>query len=104
MNPYHDLVIEDSPIDNIVEEIKDFESSLDDNHDMVFHFGSCGIMIVKRISFMKPKLMCFDGYINQRKARIIQHLSQLNFVLLAVPRAEPNKPKTPIGFNLNNES
>ena len=100
MNPYRNFINQDSPIDNIVKEIKDFESSLDDNHDMIIHFGSLGGMAVKSISFISPDLMCFDGYLNENQAKIIQHLSQLNFALLSVARSEPDKPKIPIGFHI----
>lgn len=103
MMPYQ-FVKNDLIINRIMQPIKDFESSLDNNHDMIIYFGSFGPMTIETIDFTNSDFICFHGYSKGEKAQIIQHISQVNFMLLSAPRSEPNKPKKPIGFNLSTEN
>ena len=81
--------------------ILDFQASLDDEHDvgvMLTNFGSTVLMQVTSIGYEKSVLMVFRGYVDGREATLIQHVSQLNFLLTSVPKA-PDTPKRKIGFN-----
>ena len=86
----------------IMEYVKEFERSLDDQHDVAVKltsFGTSITMSVTQIRYSDPNLLIFDGYVGEDFATLVQHLSQLNFLLIAVPRKEPEKPKRPIGFS-----
>lgn len=80
--------------------IRDFEKTLDSDHEvglMLTNFGQSVIMVVTEISYEKSVLMIFKGYVNGKMSTLIQHISQLNFLLTSVDK-EPNRPKRTIGF------
>ena len=82
------------------EQIQLFEETLDDEHEvglMMTNFGQTVTMQVMEITYANPVLMIFRGYVNGRKATLIQHINQLNFMLTSVPLL-PNEPKRSIGF------
>ncbi len=88
---------------SIVQEIQEFESTLDDDHEVgmqLASFGSAMTMIVTDIGYQDPDLMYFWGMVNGRPAELIQHMSQLNFLIIAVEKEEPEKPAHRIGFVL----
>lgn len=80
--------------------ILDFQDSLDNKHDvgvMLTNFGSSILMEVTEIGYEESVLMIFKGFVNGRMSTLIQHVSQLNFLLTSVPK-EPEQPKRQIGF------
>lgn len=80
--------------------IEDFQDSLDNKHDvgiLLTNFGSSILMNVTEVGFEDPSLMIFRGYVNGNMSTLIQHVSQLNFLLTSVPKA-PDEPKRKIGF------
>lgn len=118
-NPYLDLTpkipdFQPAPIaysysDTQFEIIKDyvleFQQSLDDEHDvglMLTNFGQSMLMNVTHIGYEKSVLMVFRGFVNGTEATLIQHVSQLNFLLMAVPK-EPDVPHRTIGFSVDPE-
>ncbi|MCM1224428.1 MAG: DUF6173 family protein [Lachnospiraceae bacterium] len=85
--------------------IKDFEQALDENHEVgliLTNFGQSVTMQVTEIGYEKSVLMIFKGYVNGRMSTLIQHVSQLNFLLTSVEK-EPDRPKRTIGFHLPEE-
>lgn len=90
----------DTQFEILSEYIKDFERSLDPNHEvglMFTNFGQSVLMQVTEVSYEKSVLMVFKGYVNGQMSTLIQHVSQLNFLLTSVEK-EPDKPKQAIGF------
>ena len=82
--------------------IQQFENSLDSEHIVglkLTNFGSSTLMQVERISYEMPVLMIFHGTVEGNPSTLIQHISQLNFLLVAVPLL-PEKKKYKIGFSL----
>ncbi len=80
--------------------IRDFECSLDQEHEvgiMMTNFGQSILMSVTYISYEDPVLMIFKGFVNGREATLIQHINQLNFLLTSVEK-EPGRTKRKIGF------
>lgn len=78
-----------------------FYNSLDHDHNVgviLTNFGSTVVMEVTSIGFENPVLMVFRGYVNGNPSTLIQHVSQINFLLTAIKR-EPDKPKRQIGFS-----
>lgn len=85
----------------IMEEIKAFEGELDDDHEvalMLTSFGQSVTLGVTSIGYANPSTLFFYGYVGEQPATLIQNVSQLNFLLLAVKRVDPEKPPRRIGF------
>lgn len=93
----------DTQFDVIKKYVLDFQQSLDQEHDiglLLTNFGQAMLMEVTQIGFEKSVLMVFRGFVNGRESTLIQHISQLNFLLTSVPK-DPEKPKRKIGFISN---
>lgn len=97
----------DHVYDVILSRIKDFEDQLDDDHEvalMLTSFGQSITLSVTEIGYENPNILIFKGYIGNQHATLIQHMSQLNFLMLANPKAVPNEPpRRVIGFALSDE-
>ncbi|WP_049750921.1 DUF6173 family protein [Psychrobacter arcticus] len=96
----------DNPViqieDSVIRHVKDFESNLDDKQEVMIlaaSFGSSVTFYVSSIEFNRPNLIIFHGTTETGgSTRLIQHCNQLNFLLQAVPKHDPNEKRTPIGF------
>lgn len=85
----------------IMEQIKDFEDELDEDHEVAVKltsFGQSVTMSVENIGYANPSTLFFHGFVGDQKATLIQHMSQLNFLLVAVKKSDPVKPARRIGF------
>lgn len=85
----------------IMKTIAEFEKSLDEEHEVAIQLASFGqsiTMHVIEIGYSNPSLMHFYGFVNGSKAELIQHISQLNFLLLSAPKLDSEKPARRIGF------
>lgn len=93
----------------ILAHIEAFEDELDDEHEVAVKLASFGQSVtlsVTNIGYSNPSTLVFDGYVGNQKATLIQHMSQLNFLLVAVPKRDPEKPPHRlgrIGFNADRE-
>ncbi|MBD5356542.1 MAG: hypothetical protein HDR88_06000 [Bacteroides sp.] len=90
----------------IAQYIKRFEESLDAEHEvavMLASFGQNITMAVTNIGYANPNILTFHGYVAGQPATLIQHMSQLNFLLLAAKKADPEKPPRRIGFAVPTE-
>lgn len=92
--------------EKLIEQVSEFQNSLDDEHEIAIKlasFGSTVTMIVTDIGYQNPDILYFYGYVNGKDAQLIQHASQLNFLLTSVEREDKTKPARRIGFNLSND-
>lgn len=90
----------------IMDLIKEFEDELDDDHEVAIKLASFGHSItiaVTDIGYSNPSTLVFYGFVRNQPATLIQHMSQLNFLLLAVEKSSPNKPPRRIGFSAPSE-
>lgn len=90
----------------IMERIKEFEDELDDQHEVAVKLASFGqsiTMSVTDIGYSNPSTLVFYGLVGDQKSVLIQHMSQLNFLLLSVQKADPEKPPRRIGFETPSE-
>jgi hypothetical protein len=84
---------------------KDFEEGLDEEHEIgmrLVSFGNSNIYRILDIGYWGPDIIIFhcltqDGY----PADLIQNVSQLNVLLLALPKLEEQARR--IGFTTSNE-
>lgn len=91
--------------EKIMEQIRNFEQSLDENHELAIQlvsFNASKIMAVHEISYQNPNLLYFYGTIDNTPAQLIQHINQLNFLLLSVPKENPDKSprRIALGFHI----
>ena len=94
------FVYSDTQFEILKKYIQDFENSLDSEHEvglLLTNFGKSVLMQVTEISYEEPVLLIFKGFVNNQPSTLIQHVSQLNFLLTSVPKAD-DRPKNQIGF------
>ena len=92
--------------EKIIEEIQTFENSLDNEHEIAISLASFGksiTMVVTNIGYQNPDLLYFYGFINRKKSQLIQHTSQLNFLIMSVEREDKTKPARRIGFSVTTD-
>lgn len=100
-----DLTRADQKCKRLVEQIQAFEEMLDPEHEVMIQlasFGSPITMAVTSISYQNPDLLYFYGLVNGMRSQLIQHISQLNFLLCATERDDKSKPARRIGFYFSN--
>ena len=88
--------------ENLYQEIINYQSYLDETEDvamMVVKFNESITILVDSIGYIGYNLVRFGGKDNSGKPlELIQHISQLNFLLTVVPKPVPEAPKRKIGF------
>ncbi len=84
----------------------DFEKELSVEEEVglrLVSFGETVSLHVEDIGFSNPSLICFYGTNEHgRKMQLIQHVSQISFLLTVVPRIDPARER--IGFILQSRS
>ena len=85
----------------LIKTIREFEETLKDDEEMVLSipFGGFEKIHVEIIGIYEPNIVWFygvDGALN--RVQLIQHVTQLSFLLRAQKKQEPTKPYVPIGF------
>jgi Family of unknown function (DUF6173) len=81
--------------------IRNFEAQLDGAHEMAMGFAGndAGIIRIEGLGFFDPDILTFYGRDEDGlKTQLVQHVSQLSFILRAVPKKEPESPPRRIGF------
>lgn len=83
--------------------IQNFEKTLDNEHEVAMGFtgGDAGVLRIEGMGYFDPDIVTFYGSDPVGgKTQLVQHVSQLNVMLRALPKqveeAEPNR----IGFRL----
>jgi len=87
--------------ERLIETIDDFEKDLPDNMQAGGKFVTFQdkIINIESIGYMNPDIILFHGQFSDgSKVELVQHTSQLNFLLVAVPRLDTSKPRRKIGF------
>lgn len=86
--------------------IQNFEKQLDNEHEVAMGFtgGDAGVIRIEGMGYFDPDLVTYFGSDpTGAKTQLIQHVSQLNVMLRALPKnidqPEPNR----IGFRLAKE-
>lgn len=89
--------------ERIILYIQNFEKTLDNDHEVGMGFidGGAGVMRIEGLGFFDPDIITYYGTNGAgAKAQLVQHVSQLNVMLVASPKrvdqAKPNR----IGFQL----
>jgi hypothetical protein len=89
-------------VSRISAEIRAFEDSLDPESEVgvkLVSFGGSVVVHIREVGYWQPNLILFAGQLeDESPVRLIQHISQLSFLLMRVPRIDPEEPRCPIGF------
>lgn len=83
--------------------IKNFEEQLDAEHEIAMGFtgSSTGALRIEGMGFFDPDIVTFYGSDESgTKTQLIQHVSQLNVMLRALPKQAPEREAMRIGFKL----
>ena len=83
--------------------IQNFEAGLDTTQEVAMGFtgGQAGVLTIEGVGFFDPDLVTFYGRDEDGlKTQLIQHVTQLNVILRAVPKESPSEPPRRIGFQM----
>lgn len=83
--------------------IKNFEEQLDGEHEVAMGYtgSSTGALRIEGMGFFDPDLVTFYGSDEAgTKTQLVQHVTQLNVMLRALPKQKPEVAATRIGFRL----
>lgn len=86
---------------HILGRVKAFQAQLPEDHELGLQLADMGAgqaLHVRGMSYKNPNIIEFSGMLNgAQQVLIIQHISQLSFLLIAVPPPADQKPYR-IGF------
>lgn len=83
--------------------IQNFEQQLDNEHEIAMGFtgGDAGVLRIEGMGFFDPDMVTFHGTdAGGAKTQLVQHVSQLNVMLRALPKQVEAAEPTRIGFRL----
>ncbi len=83
--------------------IRNFEARLDSEHEVAMGFtgGDAGIIRIEGMGYFDPDIVTFYGADpGGAKTQVIQHVSQLNVLLRALPKHVDQPSANRIGFRL----
>lgn len=83
--------------------IKNFEEQLDNEHEVAMGFtgGDAGVIRIEGMGYFDPDIVTFYGSDpTGAKTQLIQHVSQLNVMLRALPKHVDQPAPNRIGFRL----
>lgn len=87
--------------DHLQARVRAFQESLPENYELgiqLANFGGERALHVRDMGFRNPSIIEFYGLLDgDRQVAVVQHVSQLNFLLIAVPPAVEDHPYR-IGF------
>lgn len=89
--------------ERIILYLQKFEESLDNDHEAAIGFagGDVGVMRIEGMGYFDPDVITFYGSDpTGAKTQLIQHVSQLNVMLRALPKAVEQAEPQRIGFRL----
>jgi hypothetical protein len=92
--------------ERLAEYVIEFEKNLEEDKEVgvkLVNFGEAITIHVDDIGYCNPRLICFYGTdTNGQKVQLIQHVNQLNFLLIALKR-EDKKERPRVGYKLSQQ-
>jgi hypothetical protein len=89
--------------ERVVLYLKNFEEQLDADHEVAIGFtgGDAGVLRIEGMGYFDPDIVTFYGQDGGGgRMQLVQHVSQLNVALRALPKTKSEKPANRIGFRL----
>lgn len=90
--------------EKILDQIQQFDNDLGNDFEVgvrLVSFGQTVVFAVHSISYNDPSLIIFNGVTDGSSGspiELIQHVSQISFLLTSLPRQNKEEPKRTIGF------
>lgn len=89
--------------ERIVLYLQEFEKGLDSEHEVAMGFtgGDAGVLRIEGMGYFDPDIVTFYGSDpTGSKTQLIQHVTQMNVMLRALPKAVETEAPNRIGFRL----
>ena len=89
--------------ERIILYLKNFEEQLDNSHEVAMGFtgGDVGVLRIEGMGYFDPDIVTFYGTDGSgARTQLIQHVSQLNVMLRALPKPKEQSQANRIGFRL----
>jgi hypothetical protein len=90
----------------LLNRIRDFDNHLNSDEEVgmrLVSFGQTVTFHVSNLTYYNPSIVIFIGHTDEgHKVELLQHVSQISFLLIALPRLNPDQPKRSIGFRQEN--
>ena len=89
--------------ERVVLYLKKFEETLDAEHEAVMDFagGDAGVLRIEGMGYFDPDIVTFYGTdAAGAKTQLVQHVTQLNVMLRAIPKEVDAPESNRIGFRL----
>lgn len=89
--------------ERIILYIRNFEEQLDSSEEIAMGFtgGDAGVLRIEGMGYFDPDIITFYGTDNGGgRTQMVQHVSQLNVMLRALPKPPEQAEATRIGFRL----
>lgn len=89
--------------ERIVMYLKHFEETLDNEHEVAMGFtgGDAGVLRIEGMGYFDPDIVTFYGSDpTGARTQLIQHVTQMNVMLRALPKAVERAAPNRIGFRL----
>lgn len=99
--PPRDLTQSDWMFERIIRSLKAFEDSLSPSEEVGVRLLSApgDVLRIENVGYWNPDLVKFTGVTGEgHRYELIQHVSQVNILLVALPKAQAEPRR--IGFNL----
>ena len=83
--------------------IQNFEQQLDADHEVAMGFtgGDAGVLRIQGMGYFDPDMVTFHGTDDMgARTQLVQHVSQLNVMLRALPKPTEKPEPNRIGFRL----
>jgi hypothetical protein len=88
--------------DRLIKMVREFDRDLRQDEEVgmrLVSFGQTVTFHVEEIGYHDPSLITFHGTMpDGQKVSLVQHVSQISFLLMAMKRRNPEEPKRPFGF------
>lgn len=101
--PYREKCPAQWAYERLILYIGNFEKQLDNEHEVAMGFagGDAGVLQIEGIGFFEPDIVTFYGRDEEgARTQLIQHVTQLNVMLRALPMASEAEEPRRIGFRL----
>lgn len=89
--------------ERIILYLKNFEEQLDNSQEVAMGFagGDVGVLRIEGMGYFEPDIITFYGTDGAgSKTQLVQHVSQLNVMLRALPKPDEKVEARRIGFRL----
>ena len=101
-DPNQQTVTAELIAEQILKQISEFNNKIDDDSEVGIQLVSYGQTIqfyIDKVGYINPSLIRLVGFMdNGNPIELLQHITQLSFVLIRAKKLEPEKPKRRIGF------